>query len=208
MTFFITGTDTEIGKTVASAWTMLHLKAKYWKPVQSGMEDETDAEAIVSITECESDAVFPSTYELQEPLSPHEAAMRDGVTIELSAFNLPETDTPLIVEGAGGLMVPLNEKHFMIDLIAHLDLPAILVCRSGLGTINHTLLSLEALRNRNLSVAGVIIVGPSEPHNRKAIEYYGKVPVLVEIPHLISVNRDALLSIKPEPAFLKLQEVN
>lgn len=204
MTFFITGTDTEIGKTVASAWVMLHLKSKYWKPVQSGMDDETDAEAIASITECASDAIFPSTYELQEPLSPHEAARRDGVTIELSAFSLPETDGPLVVEGAGGLMVPLNDREYMIDLIAHLGLPSILVCRSGLGTINHTLLSLEALRNRNLPVAGVIIVGPPEPHNRQAIEYYGKIPVLGEIPQLVSVNKEALLEIEPEAAFSNL----
>ncbi len=204
MTFFITGTDTEIGKTVASAWAMLHLNAKYWKPIQSGIEEATDAQTIATITGCENDAIFPCTYELKQPLSPHESAKRDGVSMELSAFNMPDTDGPLIVEGAGGLMVPINKQYFIIDLIRHLALPAMLVCRSGLGTINHTLLSLEAMKHRNIKVAGIIMVGPPSAHNRQALEEYTDVPVLGEIPQLEHVNKDALLAVKPEPAFYQL----
>lgn len=201
MTFFVTGTDTEIGKTVAAAWLMLHLNANYWKPVQSGIEDMTDAQAVKSLTACDDSQIFPCAYELNEPLSPHESAKRDGVTIAMDRFVLPASDKPIVVEGAGGLMVPLNDKDFMIDLIEKLNVPSILVARSGLGTINHTLLSLEALRRRKLPVAGVIMVGEKSPHNREAIEQYGDIPVLCEIPQLDVLDRDNLLAVKPEPAF-------
>ncbi len=201
MTFFVTGTDTEIGKTVAAAWLVLHLNANYWKPVQSGIEDLTDAQAIRELTGCDDDRIFPCAYELNEPLSPHESAKRDDVTIQMDRFELPASERPLVVEGAGGLMVPLNDKDFMIDLIQQLGIPSILVARSGLGTINHTLLSLEALRSRELPVAGVIMVGEKSPHNRQAIEEYGQISVLAEIPHLETLNRDSLLDIKPEPVF-------
>lgn len=191
--FFITGTDTDVGKTVAAAWLALHMGAAYWKPVQSG--PEKDADVIRDLTDA---TIYPTTYDLSEPLSPHEAAKRDGVEIDMNRFELPDTDGPLVVEGAGGLLVPLTRTHLVIDLIAQLSLPSILVARSGLGTINHTLLSLEALRARNLPVAGLILSGPKTPHNRKALEDYGKVPVLAEIDHLDPLTKDALLSIEPE----------
>jgi dethiobiotin synthase len=198
MSFFVSGTDTNVGKTVASAWLMLHLKAAYWKPVQSGSTASTDKQTVKTLTEAGEDLFFPSTYEFAQPLSPHEAAARDSVRIDLDRFVLPDTGKPLIVEGAGGLLVPLNENRLMIDLIERLALPVILVCRSGLGTINHTLLSLEALKARKLSVAGLIINGSRKPHNRQALELYGKVPIIAEIDWLDPMDRDALLAIKPE----------
>lgn len=204
MTYFITGTDTEIGKTVASAWVMLHKGTKYWKPIQSGLEDETDSQVIRRLTGCNEEDIFPSRYELKQPLSPHEAARRDGIEMDLEDFECPVTLDPLIIEGAGGLMVPLNDQDFMIDLIWHLNFPTILVCRSGLGTINHTLLSLEALRSRDLEVAGVIMVGEQSPHNRKAIEDYGDVTILGEIPVLDALNKESLSAIKPEPEFYEM----
>jgi len=196
--YFITGTDTDVGKSVVASWCMLHLDANYWKPTQSGLEPTTDTKVIQQITQYPQTRFFEETYSLTQPLSPHEAAKRDGVEIDMDAFQLPETDRPLIIEGAGGLMVPLNKTHYVIDLIKQLDIPAILVARSGLGTINHTVLSLEAMRARNINIKGVIMSGPKMPHNREAIEEYGKVPIIAEIDQLEDVTKDALLNIKPE----------
>jgi dethiobiotin synthase len=198
MRYFITGTDTDVGKTVAAAWTMLHLEATYWKPVQAGIEEETDEAQIRRITGAGDDRIHDSAYVLPDPLSPHEAAKRAGVTIDMAAFALPDADGPLVVEGAGGLMVPLNQTSYMIDLIEMFGLPAILVARSSLGTINHTLLSLGALRARRIPVAGVVLNGQPSPHNREAIETYGAVRVLAEIPPLDPLCRETLLAIKPE----------
>lgn len=198
MRVFVTGTDTDVGKTIASAWLMLHLDADYWKPVQSGLDDESDAAAVQRLTGADDDRFHPNAYALPEPLSPHESARRAGVEIEMTRFRLPETDRPLIVEGAGGLMVPLNDSAFVIDLIAELALPAILVCRSTLGTINHSLLSIEAMRRRGLPLAGVVLNGPPTPHNRAAIESYGKARVIAEIPPLAPLTTEALRRIAPE----------
>ncbi|NCC22677.1 MAG: dethiobiotin synthase [Alphaproteobacteria bacterium] len=198
--YFITGTDTEVGKTVAAAWMMMMLDGVYWKPVQSGLEGPLDRRTVQTLTGFDDSRFYPSRLELSQPLSPHEAAWRDGVRINLDDFELPAARRPMIVEGAGGVLVPLNEKEFMIDLIARLGLPAVLVCRSTLGTINHTLLSLEALRARDIPVAGLIVSGPKTPHNRAALEEYGRVPIIAEIDELNPLNRAALESIKPEIA--------
>ena len=196
--FFITGTDTDAGKTIAAAWLTLHLQGCYWKPIQSGLEHPTDLQTVKTLTELPPEHFAPSLYEFTQPLSPHEAARRDNTAIAMEKFVRPQTDKPLIVEGAGGLLVPLTKEHLVIDLIKQLDLPAILVCRSGLGTINHTLLSLEALRHRNIPVAGLIINGPQTPHNRQALEEYGKIPVIAEIDQMPELTKTDLLAIKPE----------
>lgn len=195
--FFITGTDTDVGKTQAAAWLMLQINGAYWKPVQSGLE-QVDSDSVRALTSLSDDRFYPSTYKLTQPLSPHESARRDKVMIEMDQFSIPACDRPLIIEGAGGLMVPLNEKQFVIDLIAHLGTPAILVCRSGLGTINHTLLSIKALRDKNIPIAGLIINGPKTPHNRQALEEYGGVPILAEIDQLATLNARTLQAILPE----------
>ncbi len=197
MRIFVTGTDTDVGKTVVCAWLMLHLKASYWKPLQAGLTEETDSEKIRRLTECGVDGIFPPAYQLPEPLSPHEAARRAGVAIDMARFMPPQTDGPLVAEGAGGVMVPLNDQAFMIDLMESLGFPVVLVCRSGLGTINHTLLSLAALRGRDIPLAGVVMDGPLNPHNRKAIEEFGNVTVLAEIPPLAPLNRQSLQAIQP-----------
>jgi dethiobiotin synthase len=205
--FFVTGTDTDVGKTVAAAWLMLQLDGTYWKPVQSGIDGMTDETVIRTLTGLPDGRFTPPTYTLTQPLSPHESARRDDVRIDMDSFRLPATDRPLIVEGAGGLMVPLNEKQFVIDLIAHLDIPAILVTRSGLGTINHTLLSLKALKDKNIPVAGLIINGPLTPHNRQALEEYGNVRIIAEIPRLDVISKETLLAIKPEFDVLERKKV-
>jgi len=203
MRYFITGTDTDVGKTVACAWAMLHTRARYWKPVQAGL-DETDEATIRALTRAGDERFIATTYSLPEPLSPHEAAKRAGVVIEMDNFKLPNDDEPLIVEGAGGLMVPLNDKSLVIDLIVQLGLPAILVCRTGLGTVNHSLLSLEALRARNIPVAGVILNGPDVPHNRTAIKTYGKVRIIGHIPPLEPLTRKTLEAVPLELDLLSL----
>jgi dethiobiotin synthase len=182
---------------------MLHTRARYWKPVQAGLE-ETDEATIRALTEAGDERFIATTYSLPEPLSPHEAAKRAGVVIEMDNFKLPNDDEPLIVEGAGGLMVPLNGNSLVIDLIVQLGLPAILVCRTGLGTINHSLLSLEALRARNIPVAGVILNGPDVPHNRAAIETYGKVRIIGHIPPLEPLTRKTLEAVPLELDLLSL----
>lgn len=189
---FITGTDTGVGKTVVSAILQAGLRGIYWKPIQSGLEQMTDTEWIRKITGLPEHHFLPETLRLKRPLSPHASAEAEGIHIELDTFQLPETKEYLIVEGAGGIMVPLNERHFMLDLMKRLGLPILLVARSALGTINHTLLSLEKLRREGLEVFGVVMNGPKNPVNRKAIEYYGKVKVCVEIEPLPSINPKTL----------------
>lgn len=203
MRFFLTGTDTDVGKTIACAWMMLHAPVSYWKPVQAGL-DETDEATIRALTGADEKRFVPTVYNLPEPLSPHEAAKRAGLTIKMENFTLPDGSGPLIVEGAGGLMVPLNENSLVIDLIIQFGLPTILVCRTGLGTINHSLLSIEALKSRDIPVAGIILIGPDVPHNRSAIEDYGKVRVIGHIPPLDPLTGESLKAVKPELDLISL----
>ncbi len=181
---FVTGTDTEVGKTVAAACLVRALDGEYWKPVQAGLADGTDTETVRRLTGLDEARLHASTYALNAPLSPHEAARLDAVTIRLAAFTLPVAERPVVVEGAGGVLVPLNDSTLMIDLMEHLGLPVILVARSTLGTINHSLLSLQALRRRRLAVLGVIINGPANPANEAAVAEFGRVTVLASLPIL------------------------
>jgi dethiobiotin synthetase len=205
--FFVTGTDTDVGKTVVSAWLLAHLDACYWKPVQAGRTPETDAETVRRLAEVPAERILPEAYVFDEAIAPHEAARRQGIAIDMAKLEPPSCDRTLVVEGAGGLMVPLTEELFVIDLAHELELPLILVARSTLGTINHTLLSLEAIRRRGLPLAGVVINGPETPHNRAAIESYGKVEIIAEIPWLETISKTALLQIAPEIDLDKLARI-
>jgi dethiobiotin synthetase/malonyl-CoA O-methyltransferase len=176
---FITGTDTGVGKTMVSAWLVRSWRGEYWKPVQSGTSEGWDADVVRLAAP--GAVIHPSTYTLAAPLSPHQAAELEGVRIDLDAFRLPRARRPLVVEGAGGALVPLNERDLMVDLMVRLGLQVVVVARSGLGTINHTLLTVEALRRRSLDVAGVILNGPPSPPNRRSIEQYGSVAVVGEL---------------------------
>ena len=196
MSFFLTGTDTEVGKTVICAWLMVHYQYHYWKPIQSGM-DSPDTKAIQKITGFDNSFFFPPAYELQQPLSPHESAKRDGIKIELANFLLPRQETKVIIEGAGGILVPINEKHFIVDIIKKLKLPILLVARSGLGTINHTLLTVSELKKRNLPLLGIILNGKRNQSNREAIEKYSGVSVVSELEPLKTLDKKTLLSHKP-----------
>lgn len=196
--FFVTGTDTDVGKTLVSAWLVGRLGAYYWKPVQAGNHPETDSDIVRRLTGVPLERILREAYVLPEPIAPHEAAQRAGITIDMARLVLPFCDGPLVVEGAGGLLVPLNDEAYVIDLATELHLPIILVARSTLGTINHTLLSIEAIRRRGLPLAGVVVNGPETPHNRAAIERYGKVEIVAEIPWLDHLTGSKLMSIEPE----------
>ena len=187
----ITGTDTGIGKTVLSAMLALALGATYFKPVQSGIEDETDRDAIKRMTGLGDDRVLANAVTLTQPLSPHRSAELDGVSIDLDSLTPPSID-PLIVEGAGGLMVPLNRETLFIDLFAAWNLPVVLCARTGLGTINHTLLSLEALRARDIPILGVAFVGDDNPDNIRSIAEMGDVKVLGRMPLLQRIDAETL----------------
>jgi dethiobiotin synthetase len=202
--FFVTGTDTDVGKTVVSAWLLSHIDALYWKPVQAGAEPETDAATVRRLAGLDEDRILPEAYVLPEAIAPHETARRAGVTIDMAKLEAPATERLLVVEGAGGLLVPLTDTDYVIDLAAQLYLPVILVARSTLGTINHTLLSIEALRRRGLPLAGVVVNGPETPHNRTAIERFGEVNVIAEIPWLPELTRASLREIEPELDLEKL----
>lgn len=201
--YFITGTDTGVGKTVVASWLMAALGGEYWKPVQAGLDGETDEAAVRRLTGFGAERFHPSAYRLKAALSPHQAARQEGVVIELSRITVPPHRRPLIVEGAGGLLVPLNGRDLVIDLIAAFGFPAVLVARSGLGTINHTLLSLEALRARRLAVAGVVVNGPANAANVDAIATYGKVPVIAELPPLdpLDAAQIAAAAVRIRPRF-------
>ncbi len=194
---FVTGTDTGVGKTLVSAWLVRGWQADYWKPIQSGSEDGPDRDIVRRLSGAATERIHPSRWDLRAPLSPHEAARLDGVALALSDFTLPETARPLVVEGAGGVLVPLNARDLMADLIARLGLPALIVARSGLGTINHTLLTVEALRRRAIPITGVVMVGPANPANRAAIEQHGSVTVLAELPILTPVSSAAVATLPP-----------
>lgn len=190
-TVFVTGTDTGVGKTLFSAWLCMHWQAAYWKPIQSGLSEGTDTEWVTRLASCK---YLPERHRLTQPLSPHQAADLDGISIQLEDFIWPpliqeamQLITPeqrWVVEGAGGCMVPINWTDCMSDLMLHLDIPVLVVARSGLGTINHTCLSLEHLKSKGVKVLGVVMNGPINPSNKKAIEHFSGVKVLAELPWL------------------------
>jgi dethiobiotin synthetase len=193
--FFVTGTDTGVGKTVACALLCAALDAMYWKPIQTGSREGTDRATVMHLARLARARTIPETYCFGPPVSPHLAAQLAGARIDLREIRLPKLadHENLIVEGAGGVLVPINETQLMTALMQRLSLPVLLVARSSLGTINHTLLSVAALRVASLDVRGVIMVGKRNVENRKAIERYGKVRVVGSIAPLQKLERPALL---------------
>jgi dethiobiotin synthase len=187
---FVTGTDTGVGKTVVSAALVLRYRSRfalrYWKPIQTGIEQDDDTAEVRRLAACEPHEVREDGVRLRRPVSPHLAARLADVRIDLDGVGALGPPGPVrwVVEGAGGVLVPINEAALMIDLMTRLALPVVVVARSTLGTINHTLLTLEALRARGLRVAGVVMVGEPDADNRVAIESYGRTNVLAELPRL------------------------
>jgi dethiobiotin synthetase len=177
----VTGTDTGIGKTVFSAALAGALGAAYWKPIQSGLEDGADADTVVSLGVTR---VMPEAYRLTQPLSPHRAAEIDGVTIDPDRLTPPETDGTLVIEGAGGVLVPVTRELLFADLFARWAAPVVLVSWTGLGTINHSLLSIEALRARGVPICGVAFVGDANEDNEATIAAIGRIKRLGRLPIL------------------------
>lgn len=160
---FVTGIDTNIGKTIVSAILVKAFSGNYWKPIQCGDLENSDTQNIKKLVNDRNTVCFPERFQLSAPKGPHVAAKIDGVTIALNDFRLPVSDRTLIVEGAGGQLVPLNEKEFIIDIATQFKLPVILVCDHYLGSLNHTFLSIEALKNRGLKILGLIFNhGPNQ----------------------------------------------
>ncbi|MEX0773326.1 MAG: dethiobiotin synthase [Balneolales bacterium] len=183
---FITGTDTDLGKTMVSGILTKGLQAAYWKPIQSGLNEETDTEWVRRNTGLPESHFLPERYRLTKPLSPHLSSRLDGIDIKLEDFIIPEFQQDhIIIEGAGGIMVPINDEHYVVDMVRHLNIPVIVVARSGLGTINHTLLTLEKLNSMNISVFGVVLNGEKNAENKKAIEKFGRTQVVAEIEKII-----------------------
>jgi len=195
--FFVTGTDTGVGKTVVSALLSAALDAMYWKPIQTGTREGTDRETVMRLAQLLESRTISEAYRFAPPVSPHLAARRAGVRIDLRKIKMPRIpgERNLIVEGAGGALVPINGAQLMTDLMRRLKLPVLLVSRTALGTINHTLLSLAALRAAALDVRGVVMVGKPNAENRKAIEHYGRIRVIGLVPPLSRINRRALLAV-------------
>lgn len=177
--FVITGTDTGIGKTVFSAALAGALGAPYWKPIQSGLEEESDSEAVARLAGV---PVLAEAYRLVTPVSPHLAAEIDGVNIDADATMPPEGD--LIVEGAGGALVPVTRRLLYADLFARWAIPVIICARTALGTINHSLLTIEALRSRGVPIHGIAFLGDAVPDSEATIAAMGRVPRLGRLPHL------------------------
>jgi dethiobiotin synthetase len=185
--FVVSGIGTEVGKTVASAILAEALEAAYWKPVQAGDLDNTDTMKVQSWTSKVN--CLTERYKLKTPASPHYAAAVDGITISPSDFQIPESDRNLVIEGAGGLMVPLNNEGLLyIDLFEKWQVPVILVSRHYLGSINHTLLSVDALKRRGIPIAGILFNGDENRATEEIIQSVTQVPILGRIENTNEIN--------------------
>jgi dethiobiotin synthetase len=178
---FISGIGTDVGKTLVSAIFTEALKADYWKPLQAGNLELMDSDVVKSLVSNSVSKFHPETYKFKMPASPHKAAKAEGIEIDPEKFILPETSNSLVIEGAGGLMVPLSDNFLMIDLIKQLNAEVILVSMNYLGSINHTLLSVEALKSRNININGIVFNGERDEATENFILEYTKCPCLLRI---------------------------
>ncbi len=187
--YVISGIGTEVGKTVVSAIVSEALKATYWKPVQAGELENTDSHKVQRLTS--NVRILPEAYKLKEPMSPHAAAEIDGVNIQLNDFNLPQVDGNFIIEGAGGLLVPINMQGLLYaDVFKNWNLPVIIVSRHYLGSINHSLLTAEVLKNRGIKIAGWIFVGDENKTSESIILKVTNLPMIARIPLVREVTKE------------------
>ena len=191
--YFITGIGTGIGKTLVSAILTEKLKADYWKPIQSGDLDSSDSITISNLISNTKTFIHPETYRLTQPLSPHLSARLDGIEIDLNQIKIPATENNLIIEGAGGLMVPLNEAELIIDLIKKLDVEVILVSQNYLGSINHTLLSINLLKQYGIKIKGIIFNGDENLETERFILQYAQVKKLGSVPGLNNIDKEKVV---------------
>ena len=191
-TYFITGIGTGIGKTVVSAILTEKLNADYWKPIQSGDLDISDSLFVNNLISNKQSFIHPERYRLGQPLSPHLSARIDGIQIDLSTIQPPITSGDLVIEGAGGLMVPLNDTELILDLIKRLKPKVIVVSQNYLGSINHTLLTLEGLKANNIEVAGLIFNGVANTESENYIENYSGIKIIGRIPSMNVIDKTAI----------------
>ena len=180
----ISGTDTGVGKTFVAAMLLLGLEAAYWKPIQSGTEGGTDTQRVQVLTGGTKDRFLPEAYVFSQPLSPHRAAELDGVEIDVERLVPPLHQRPLVIEGAGGLLVPVTRHVLQIDLFKRWGAPVILCARTGLGTINHTLLSIEALQRRGMNLLGLVFIGEDNPDTLRSIAEISGARILGHVPFI------------------------
>lgn len=192
-TIVVTGTDTDVGKTVFAAALASALNASYWKPIQAGLDDGSDGGRVAALG-VSTASILPEAYRLTTPCSPHRAAELDDVVIDPSRLALPRVNGSLVVEGAGGVLVPVTRNLLYADLFARWQAPVVIVARTALGTINHSLLSIEALRARNVPVLGMAFIGNPQPDSESTICSIGKIKRLGRLPVLDPLDRDSLAS--------------
>jgi len=190
--FIICGTDTDIGKTLISSFFVRGLNSFYWKPIQSGIELQTDSQTVETLAKVSRKKIIKEAYVFTKPLSPHWAAEIDQKTIEFEMLRIPQVKDSLIVETAGGLMVPITRNFLQIDQIKKWNLPVILVCKSSLGTLNHTLLSIEALKRRNIEILGLIVNGKKHLDNAKTLVEFSGIPLIAEFPYIKKIDSNNL----------------
>lgn len=204
---FVTGIGTDVGKTVVSSVLVEALKADYWKPVQTGSFFSTDTAKVQKWVSNPHSKFHPEGYCLKQYMSPHAAAELEGIDIHLADLKLPSTENTLIIEGAGGLMVPLNRKEFMIDMIQKFDAEVVLVIQNYLGSINHSLLSIEALKNRGLKILGVIFNGPPHQLSTDIIMDHSQLRLLGRINKETEINQEVIARYAAEFEYLKNEAV-
>ena len=190
--FIICGTDTDIGKTLISSFFVKGLNSFYWKPIQSGIESQTDSQTVEKLAQLSKEKIIKEAYVFTKPLSPHWAAEIDQKTINFEKLRLPKVQGSLIVETAGGLMVPITRNFLQIDQIKQWNLPVILVCKSSLGTLNHTLLSIEALERRNIEILGLVVNGEKHLDNPKTLVNFSGIPIIAEFPYIKKMDSNNL----------------
>jgi dethiobiotin synthetase len=193
---FVTGTDTNVGKTLLSALLVAALDAIYWKPIQTGAREGTDRQTVIKLAGIPEAQTISESYCFDLPVSPHLAAEAKGVRIDLAHIQAPANlRRPIIAEGAGGILVPINDSELMLDLARHLGFQVLIAARAALGTINHTLLTVRALRCAKMAIHGVVMIGHRNRDNERSVEQFGTVPVVGTIPWLDTINRESLLSV-------------
>ncbi|MEC7818532.1 MAG: dethiobiotin synthase [Pseudomonadota bacterium] len=190
-TIVVTGTDTDIGKTVFAAGLARNLGASYWKPIQAGLDDGSDSARVADLG-VPASAIIPEAYRLTTPCSPHRSAELDDIAIDPSRLALPSVEAPLVVEGAGGALVPVTRNLLYADLFAQWGAPVVLVARTTLGTINHSLLTIEALRTRGVPIIGIAFIGDPQEDSEATICTIGKVERLGRLAWLDPLNADTL----------------
>ena len=193
--YFITGIGTDVGKSISASIITEALEADYWKPIQAGDLESSDTLKVQQFVKNETTVYHQEAYRLKHPMSPHAAAERDGLEIKLQNIKLPVTQNHLVVEGAGGLLVPLNKKDTILDLITQLDCEVILVSRHYLGSINHTLMSVELLKSRNISIKGILFNGAENKDTEAIVKEMSGLDIIGRIEELKDINKEVINSI-------------